>query len=91
MTQTIQLEKRTVTAIQAIWDHDHGTENEGWYLRVRYEDSGDEDDSNCPIRDMDKSATDAEIRSQVKSWLFDVDGMTDQAQQDLHDMIEVKR
>ena len=42
--KTIQLEDRTVTAIEAIWDRDHGTRNEGWYLRVRYADSGDEDE-----------------------------------------------
>lgn len=88
---TIELNDRTISAIQAIWDHDHGTSNEGWHLRITYTDSGDEDDSGSPISDLPASATDAEIISALTLWLWNPDGMSDQEAQDLRDMIEVRR
>jgi hypothetical protein len=89
--KAIELEGKRVTAIQAIWDRDHGARHTGWYLRVRYEEDGDVDDNNCPISDMPHGATDAQIISAVAKWLYDIDGMTTDAAQAMREMIEVKR
>jgi len=35
--------KQTVFRIEAIWDKDHGTVNEGWYARVHLSDGQERD------------------------------------------------
>jgi hypothetical protein len=87
---TIELAGKTVTVIQAIWDRDHGTRNEGWYLRVRYENGEEQDDTNTCIADLPEDVSDATVIARVAAWLY-VDGMSDGEQQELRDMIEVRR
>lgn len=88
--KTIELAGKAVTAVQAIWDRDHGTRNEGWYLRVRYEDGAEQDDVNTCIADLPEDVSDATVVANVAAWLY-VDGMTDGEQLELREMIEVKR
>lgn len=91
MATTIETPNGTLTSAAVIWDRDHGTRNEGWYLQLTYTDGRIEDDANSPVADLDADETDAELRSAVKLWLMPPDGLSPDEMDALESMIQVRR
>lgn len=47
--------------IEIIWDHDHGTANEGWYLRRVYTDREEDENLGNDAMALDHDASDANL------------------------------
>ncbi len=86
MTQTTE----NIVKIEAIFDRDHGTRNEGWYLRTRDTDGQELDDASFGS-DLDENTKESEIRSAALMYIMDPDGATDEEIERLQSIIEVKR
>lgn len=80
-----------LTGVQVIWDKDHGTTNEGWYVRSCYAGGYTEDDVVDDIQDLPRETDDALLISAAFSWIFPPDGLNDQEMSDLREAIEVRR
>lgn len=91
MTKTIETPNGTLTNVQVIWDTDHGTANEGWYLRSRYADAHEEDDRVDGLEDLARDAPDGELRRVAFSYLMPPDGLSNDEMVTLREMIEVRR
>ncbi len=86
MTQTTE----NIVKIEAIFDRDHGTRNEGWYLRTR-DAQGVEYDDNSFGESITEDDSDADIASAALMYVMDPDGATDEEIERLQSIIEVKR
>ena len=84
MTQT-----QNYSSIQVIWDHDHGTANEGWYLRTRDQEGREEDAVIDGLNDLAHDASDMDLRDAAIDFLFD--SITDDESAALHCGIDVRR
>ncbi len=80
-----------LTAVQVIWDRDHGSKNEGWYVRSRYADGHEEDDIVGALEGVPCDANEDEIHSIALLFLLPPDGVSDAEYDALRDMIEVRR
>jgi hypothetical protein len=90
-TQAIETPNGTLTNVQVIWDADHGTANEGWYLRSRYADGHEEDERVDGLEDLGRDASDSELRGVAFSWVFPPDGLNEDEMATLREMIEVRK
>lgn len=87
----IETPNGTLTAVQVIWDADHGTANEGWHLRCRYADGHEEDDRVDVLEDMVHDAAESDLCRVAFDWVFPPDGLNDDEMSVLRNMIEVRR
>ncbi len=81
----------TYTSIEIIYDRDHGTQNEGWYVR---DCAVGEQETDTQISEDwydDPDVPESTILSWAMTFYADPDGMTDAELQDLRDVITVKR
>ena len=85
------LNNRDLVKAELIWDEDHGTENEGWYLRTTWADGPSEDDVIQELQDAPRDESEVDLRSAAMLYLRDPDGMTDAAREELRGIIEIKR
>lgn len=88
---SIETPNGTLTGVQVIWDADHGTANEGWFLHSRYADGREEDERVDGLEDLGRYASDSELRGVALSWVFPPYGLSDEEMVALREMIAVVR
>lgn len=60
--------KPTVVKAEAIWDRDHGSANEGWFIRLTLSNGQERDNSFEARRDIGVRRARKEARSEANAW-----------------------